>query len=104
MPLDRPAASPVILAEPVTTPSGEPLLPPNLELVKNVRVKLEARLGGAEMPIAELFSLRDGSVVELDRRVDESIDLVLDGRVVARGELVAVGDQLGVRIVEVAAN
>jgi flagellar motor switch protein FliN/FliY len=51
--------------------------------------------------VQDLFSLKDGSVVELQRMVDDPVDVLLNGRVVARGQLVASGDQFGVRVTEI---
>jgi flagellar motor switch protein FliN/FliY len=78
------------------TPLGE-----RLDLVGHVKVKLVATLGSAEISVANLFSLTTSDVVELDRSVDAPIDIRLNDKVIARGSLVAVGDNFGVRISEV---
>ena len=66
----------------------------------SVKVRLSVRVGGAEVSVAELMGFKEGSVVELDELVDEPLDVIIDGHVVARGVLVAVGDHFGVRISE----
>ena len=83
-------------------PSGAPVVGRRLDLIGGVKVRVEARIGEAEISVKELFELGANSVVALDCPVTQPIDLVLDDRVVARGTLVAVGDQLGLRVTEVA--
>ncbi len=73
----------------------------NFELIQNVKVEVGVSLGTAEMTVAELFALKDGSVVALQQPSDAPIDIVLDGRLIGRGELVVVGDNFGVRITEI---
>jgi len=80
----------------------EPLLSIDSALLRNVQVRVEARLGDREMTIDELMALKPGAAVALDRQLNEPIDLYLNGMIVARGEIVAVDDLFGVRIVEVA--
>ncbi len=79
---------------------GSPLFsgPDALPFVGNLKVKLTAVLGEAELSVADLTALRQGSTLALDRLIDQPIDLVAEGHVVAQGTLVAVGDCFGVRI------
>ena len=72
-----------------------------LDLVGHVKVKLTVCLGGAEISIGKLFSLATQDVIELDRDLDAPVDVRLNDRVIARGALVAVGDNFGVRITEI---
>lgn len=65
-----------------------------------VRIELQVRVGSASMTVGELLAARENEVLALDRGVAEPVDLLLEGQVVARGELVAVGDCFGVRITE----
>ena len=85
-------------------PKSEPLISAESSLLRDVEVTLEARLGQIVMPISELMALRADSVLSLDARLNEPIDLLLNGALVARGEIVAVDDMFGVRIVEIAAK
>ena len=71
-----------------------------LDLVEHVKIRLTVSLGSAEVSVAELFALGVGNVVPLDKAVDAPVDLSVNGRIVGRGTLVAVGDQFGVRITE----
>jgi flagellar motor switch protein FliN len=80
---------------------GVPLLGERLDLVEHVRVRLTVTLGGADMTLGRLFSLAAGDVVSLDRDVDAPVDVRLHDKLVARGQLVAAGDQMGVRILEI---
>jgi flagellar motor switch protein FliN/FliY len=69
-----------------------------------VKVKVAVRVGGADISVAKLLEMRQGSVLELDRLVDEPLDVLVDEHIVARGVLVAVGDRFGVRITEAATS
>ena len=71
-------------------------------ILKDVPVRLSARLGQAEMSLQELLALKGGSVVKLDLKMNEPVELRLNDAVVAYGEIVAVDDNFGVRILEVA--
>lgn len=71
-----------------------------LDLIDDVSVRIEVVLGAAEIRIGELFSMAPGAVMTLDREVDAPVDLRVRGKLVARGVLVAAGDQFGVRITE----
>lgn len=75
--------------------------PPSLEAVFDVPVKVQAVLGRARMPIAELVSMRPGYVFELDRRVGEAIDILVNDRLIARGEVVMIDGALGVTLTEI---
>lgn len=74
---------------------------PTLASILDVPVKVTAVLGKTKMNIAELMSLGAGSIIELDRRVGEPIDLYVNDRLIARGELVLVDGVLGVTMTEV---
>lgn len=76
--------------------------PINQDLLGNIGVMLEARIGKTSITIKELAALKTGSVVTLQSSIADEADLYLDGTLVARGEIVAVGDNFGVRITEVA--
>jgi flagellar motor switch protein FliN len=75
----------------------------SLELapVFDVPVHIKAVLGRATMEVADLLKLGSGSLIELDRRVGEAIDIYVNNRLVARGELVVVDDRLGVTMTEI---
>ncbi|MCB2014194.1 MAG: flagellar motor switch protein FliN [Sphingobium sp.] len=73
----------------------------SLEAVFDVPVKVQAVLGRARMPIAELVAMRPGYVFELDRRVGEPIDILVNDRLIARGEIVMIDGALGVTLTEI---
>jgi flagellar motor switch protein FliN/FliY len=73
----------------------------DLEAVFDVPVKVSAVLGRARMEVAELLQLGPGAVLELDRKVGEAIDIYVNNRLVARGEVVLVEDKLGVTMTEI---
>lgn len=77
------------------------LLKENMEVIKNVRVDLEVYLGGTELTVKDLFDLKPDEVLKLDKNINDPIDLLLDGNVVAHGQLVAVDDNFGIRILEI---
>lgn len=77
---------------------------PNLEMVMRIPVTVQVVLGSASMPVANLVKLGRGAVVALDRRVGEPVDLVVNGRIVARGEVVVVDEdssRFGISLTEV---
>jgi flagellar motor switch protein FliN/FliY len=72
-----------------------------MEAVFDVPVKVKAVLGGARVQVGELIQMRSGSVVELDRRVGEPVDVFVNDRFIARGELVLIDGSLGVTLTEI---
>lgn len=72
----------------------------NLNLVMGVELNVTLRFGQRQLALREVLELTSGSVVELDRQVDEPVELVLDGRVVARGEAVIIDGNYGMRITQ----
>lgn len=76
-------------------------LPQSVEFVWDVPMVVEAILGSTELTVKEVLEIGPGSVVELDRTYGESVDLFLNGRLVARGDVVIIGDNFGVRITEI---
>jgi flagellar motor switch protein FliN/FliY len=66
----------------------------------DVKARLQVCVGEAVMTVGELTRAQVGQVVALDREVDAPVDLLLEGRVVARGQLVAVGEHFGIRLTE----
>jgi flagellar motor switch protein FliN/FliY len=73
----------------------------DLEAMFDVPVQVSAILGRARMQVGELLKLGPGTVLELDRKVGEAIDIYVNNRLVARGEVVLVEDKLGVTMTEV---
>ena len=73
----------------------------DLEQLFDVPVMVSAVLGSSRMPIGDLLRLGPGTVLELDRKVGEAIDIFVNNRLVARGEVVLVEERLGVTMTEI---
>lgn len=73
----------------------------DLRLLADVQVQLAVELGRVRLPLRDLLALTPGSVVELDRQADAPVDVLVNGRLVARGEVVVVDGEFGVRITAV---
>jgi flagellar motor switch protein FliN/FliY len=73
----------------------------DLEAVFDVPVQVSAVLGRSKMDVGELLKLGPGTVLELDRKVGEAIDIYVNNRLIARGEVVLVEDKLGVTMTEI---
>jgi flagellar motor switch protein FliN/FliY len=73
----------------------------DLEAVYDIPVRVSAVLGKSSMQVNELLKLGRGAVVELDRKVGEAIDIYVNDRLVARGEVVVVDDRLGITMTEI---
>ena len=73
----------------------------DLSLVLDVPVEISIEIGRARMTIGEALSLAQGSVVAVDRMAGEAVDLLVNGRPVARGEVIAIDEQFGLRVTEV---
>jgi flagellar motor switch protein FliN/FliY len=80
---------------------GPPITIDQLDAVYAVPVEVSAVLGKATMPVSSLLKLGRGAVVELDRKVGEAIDIYVNNRLVARGEVVVVEDRLGITMTEI---
>ncbi len=72
-----------------------------LEAVYDVPVQISAVLGHSTMPVNKLLKLGRGAIVELDRRVGEAIDIYVNNRLIARGEVVIVEEHLGITMTEI---
>ncbi|MGH8108401.1 MAG: FliM/FliN family flagellar motor switch protein [Arenimonas sp.] len=92
-PIDLPDAS-------ENTPTGNPVINKDMSLIGHVPVTLTALIGSVSISIEKLFNLKKGEVLEMNESLDMPITLQLNGKPVARGELVAVEDNFGIRITE----
>jgi flagellar motor switch protein FliN len=84
-----------------TTVDNNPATVEDLGAVYGIPVQVSAVLGKAEMPVSHLLKLGRGAVIELDRKVGEAIDIYVNNRLVARGEVVVVEDRLGITMTEI---
>ncbi|WP_259783124.1 flagellar motor switch protein FliN [Aestuariispira ectoiniformans] len=90
--------------EPLDPRAAELVVPTgarDLEAVYEIPVQVAAVLGKSHMQVSQLLKLGRGAVVELDRKVGEAIDIYVNNRLVARGEVVVVDDKLGVTMTEI---
>ena|SRR3546814_7886245 len=92
-------------SRPLQSSAVEAVKPPTnakeLEAVYDIPVQVSAVLGTATMQVSQLLKLGRGAVVELERKVGEAIDIYVNNRLVARGEVVVVDDRLGVTMTEI---
>lgn len=94
--------APIELEEVAYEPAaGDPLIKRNLSMLGHVTVRLDVVLGAAEMNVEKLFGLGKGDTVTLDTHLDAPVTLQLDGKSIARGQLMAVGDSFGLKITEI---
>jgi len=76
--------------------------PRSFDLLKDVDVRLSVELGRTEMKLKDVLSLGEESVVMLDRLTDDLLDVMVNGKLIARGEIIAENNRFGLRIVELA--
>lgn len=96
------AISSVVRTEHGSEPQAPPrLYPHNLKLVMDVELNVSVLFGQRQLPLREVLALTSGSVIELDRMVDEPVELLLDGKLIARGEAVIVDGNYGLRVTEI---
>ncbi|HEV2486411.1 MAG TPA: FliM/FliN family flagellar motor C-terminal domain-containing protein [Terracidiphilus sp.] len=93
-----PSASPAVFS-----PAAPSALSPGLELLLDVELEASLRFGCREMPLGEILDLGPGDVVQLDRHVSDPVDLIVGDKIVARGEVVLVNGNFGLRVTEVSA-
>jgi flagellar motor switch protein FliN len=75
--------------------------PANIDILMDVSLKVSVELGRATLTVRETLNLSPGHVVELDKLAGDPVDVLVNGRLIARGEVVVVDDQFGVRITEI---
>jgi flagellar motor switch protein FliN len=94
--------APIELEETAYEPRGtDPLIRRNLAMLGHVNVRLEVVLGAADLSVEKLFALAKGDSVALDADLDAPVTLQLDGKSIARGQLIAAGDSFGLKITEI---
>src|SRR5580693_3134734 len=90
---------------PISAPNLAPA--PNLNAILSIPVTVQVVLGSTSLPVASLMKLARGAVISLDQRVGDPVDIVVNGKVVARGEIVVVDElsqRFGVSLVEIVAG
>jgi flagellar motor switch protein FliN/FliY len=95
-------ARPATKESSTSAPSSDTGMSPGaLDRLMEVQLAMTMRFGSRKMLLREVLDLNPGSVIELDRRVQEPVDLLLDGRLVARGEVVVIEGNYGLRVTDV---
>lgn len=94
-------AKPVELNEFDVADGGEPNKNPDLDVILDIPVKISMEVGGTAITIRNLLQLNQGSVVELDRFAGEPLDVLVNGTLIAHGEVVVVNDKFGIRMTDV---
>lgn len=83
--------------------SGPALLNSRTELLDSIGVDVSVVVGQARTTVGRLMNLKQADVLKIDRGIDQAVDIVVNGNIVARGQLVVVDDSFGVQVTEVAA-
>jgi flagellar motor switch protein FliN/FliY len=78
--------------------------PASIDLLMDVPLRVTVELGRTRMSVRQVLELQSGSVVELDRMAGEAVDVMVNDRLMARGEVVVVDDKFGIRITEIVAG
>jgi len=82
--------------------NGEPVpIPQNMELIHDVPLEVTVRLGQSRMTIKEILDLGEGSIIELDKLAGEPVDLLVNGKLIARGEVVVIDENFGFRVKDI---
>ena len=95
----EPAAAPNMGAEMPQNPAAGGV--ENLRVLENIEVQLSVEVGNTEIKIRDLLRLNEGSVIELDRLAGDPLDILVNGTMIAKGEIVMVGERFGVRFTEI---
>ena len=76
---------------------------PQFRLLADIPVRMSVEVGSTSLRLAEVMDLAEGSIVELDRQADDLLDIMVNGALIAKGEVVTVNGRYGIRIVDIAA-
>jgi flagellar motor switch protein FliN len=90
------------LEVPSNGPSAKSMVvPPNMDMILDINLVVTARLGRVEMPIQDILALGPGSIIEVGHLVDEPVELLVNDKLIARGDVVVVDEKFGLRITEI---
>ena len=76
-------------------------IPPNIEVVMDVPVEISVELGSCRMAMRDVLQIAAGSVIQLDKVADEPVDIFVNRKLIAKGEVVVVEDRFGIKITEI---
>lgn len=85
----------------LSTGAGQSAAPNDLDMIMDIPVQLSVELGRTKIPIKELLQLAQGSVVELSALAGEPLDILINGLLIAQGEVVLVNEKLGIRVTDI---
>ena len=100
LPADAPS-EPLAPSEPSSVDDLHNLIGKRVENLRDIPVKVSVILGRARLSVEDLIDLSAGSLIGLDRKIGEPIDILVNGRLVARGELVVIDENIGISITEI---
>ena len=89
------------MSEDTETQNEEKVGYENLRILENIEVNLTVEVGSAELKIRDLLRLNEGSIIELDRLAGDPLDILANGTMIAKGEVVMVGERFGIRFSEI---
>ena len=103
---EQSGADPVVTSDPADHQSPEPTGPNVLSIkkIQNIKIKVQAMLGGVSMSVSQLANLKQGEFVELETKIGDAIDILANGHLVARGEIIVIEEdspRFGVTLTEV---
>ena len=87
--------------EPLTPPDSNGAAPASIDMLLDVPLRVTVELGRTQMSVRQVLELQNGAVVELDRMAGEAVDVLVNDKLMARGEVVVVDDKFGIRITEI---
>ena len=76
-------------------------IPPNIDVIMDVPVEISVELGSCRMPMREVLRLQVGSVIQLDKIADAPVDIFVNRKLIAKGEVVVVEDRFGIKVTEI---
>ena len=87
--------------EPLQPPASGGAAPASIDMLMDVPLRVTVELGRTQMSVRQVLDLQNGAVVELDRMAGEAVDVLVNDKLMARGEVVVVDDKFGIRITEI---
>ncbi|RMF83344.1 MAG: flagellar motor switch protein FliN [Nitrospinota bacterium] len=97
----RESQQPSQATEPPSTTNGDSLQPRNLQFILDIPLQVTVELGRTKLLIHDLLQLGQGSVIELSKQIGEPFEVLVNQKLIARGEVVVVNDKFGVRITDI---
>lgn len=77
---------------------------PNFGLIMGVPLEVTVEIGRTKKPVKEILDIRQGAIIELDKQAGDPVDIIVNGKLIAKGDVVVIGDNFGVRITEIVSD